>query len=819
MLVMKFGGSSVGNPEKIKNVIRIVQSRKEEYGKVVVVCSAFSGVTDLLIQAGKLAEKCDETYLDILEKIRVRHFEAAEVLISTPDKDAVMAELADGILAVENILKGVFLLGEIPAKSLALLSSYGERLSCFIISAAMRTIGMSSMYVNAIQLVKTDSAYLSAKVDFETTNRNIFRFMEKLNAVPVVTGFIGMDTNGHVTTLGRGGSDFTASIFGAALKAQLIEIWTDVDGVLTADPRKVDQAFTIPELSYREAMELSHFGAKVIYPPTILPALVKKIPLCIRNTFRPEHPGTMISERSKAGDSLIKGISSISEIALMRLEGSGMFGEIGTAARLFGALSRKEVNIIFLTQGSSEYSICFGVAPADTLKAQEAVAQEFKYEIQNKYLQPLVTEIDKSVIAVVGENMMNVPGISAKMFKALGKNGINVKAIAQGSSELNITAVIDKHDEAKALNALHEIFFKSDLHSINLFIVGPTGLIGSTLIQQIRNQTEFLAKHKNIEINVTGMINSRRMLIASNGIDLQDWKEELNNRGESAQLGKFIDDIIKLNFANSVVVDCSASKLVTEHYEKLLHKSISIVTPNKIANTLSLNKYNGLREVARRNNAKFLYETNVGAGLPVINTLHSLLNSGDEILRIEAVLSGTLSYIFNNFSGEVSFSDIVLKAKEQGYTEPDPRDDLSGLDVARKALILSRELGVDMELEDIAVENLVPENLREVDVNAFLKQLPEANDKYEALKKAAEASGQVLRYMAVIENGNVQIVLKPVDIRHPFYHLSGSDNMIVFTTARYKNNPLVVKGPGAGAEVTAAGVFAEIISIGNYMAN
>lgn len=819
MLVMKFGGSSVGNPEKIKNVIRIVQSRKEEYGKVVVVCSAFRGVTDMLIQAGKLAEKCDASYLDILEQIRTRHFEAAEALIDTPDKDAVMAELADGIESVGNILKGVFLLGEIPDKSLALLSSYGERLSCFIISAAMRTVGMSSMYVNAIQLVKTDSTYLSAKVDFETTNRNIFRFMEKLNAVPVVTGFIGMDGNGHVTTLGRGGSDFTASIFGAALKAQLIEIWTDVDGVLTADPRKVEQAFTIPELSYREAMELSHFGAKVIYPPTILPALVKKIPLCIRNTFRPEHPGTLISEKSKAGDSLIKGISSISEIALMRVEGSGMFGEIGTAARLFGALSRKEVNIIFLTQGSSEYSICFGVAPADTLKAQEAVAQEFKYEIQNKYLQPLVTEIDKSVIAVVGENMMNVPGISAKMFKALGKNGINVKAIAQGSSELNITAVIDKHDEAKALNALHEIFFKSDLHSINLFIVGPTGLIGSTLIQQIRNQMDFLAKNKNIEINVTGMINSRKMLIASNGIDLQDFKEELNNKGENALLGKFIDDIIKLNFANSVVVDCSASKQVTEHYEKLLHKSISIVTPNKIANTLSLNKYNSLREVARRNNAKFLYETNVGAGLPVINTLHSLLNSGDEILRIEAVLSGTLSYIFNNFSGDVSFSDIVLKAKEQGYTEPDPRDDLSGLDVARKALILSRELGVDMELEDIAVENLVPQNLREVDVTTFLQQLPEANEKYEALKKAAEASGQVLRYMAVIENGNVQIVLKPVDIRHPFYHLSGSDNMIVFTTARYKNNPLVVKGPGAGAEVTAAGVFAEIISIGNYMAN
>jgi aspartokinase/homoserine dehydrogenase 1 len=817
MLVMKFGGSSVGNPERIRNVIRIVQSRKEQYGKVVVVCSAFSGITDLLIKAGKLAEAKDKYYLKVLQEIRKRHLDAAEELISTSDKDAVMAELEDGIAAVENILKGVFLLGELPAKSLALLSSYGERISCFIISAAMRSEGLSSTYVNAIQLVRTDSNYLSAKVDFDVTNRNIHRFMEKMSSVvPVVTGFIGMDKKGNVTTLGRGGSDFTASIFGAALKAQLIEIWTDVNGVLTADPRKVDQAFTIPELSYREAMELSHFGAKVIYPPTILPALLKKIPLGIKNTFQPEEKGTIISERAKAGESLIKGISSISEIALMRLEGGGMFGEIGTAARLFSALSRKEVNIIFLTQGSSEYSICFGVAPQDTLKAQEAVAQEFKYEIQNKFLQPLVTEI---VIAVVGENMMNVPGISAKMFKALGKNGINVKAIAQGSSELNITAVIDKHDEAKALNALHEIFFKSDLNSINLFLVGPTGLIGSTLLQQIHNQKEFLARQKNIEINVIGMINSRKMLFASNGVELADWKELLHKKGEHAQLGKFFDEVIKLNFANSVVVDCSASKLVTEHYEKLLHKSISIVTPNKIANTLSLAKYNGLREAAKRSNSKFFYETNVGAGLPVINTLHALLNSGDQILKIEAVLSGTLSFIFNNFSGDIRFSEIVLKAREMGYTEPDPRDDLSGLDVARKALILSRELGVDMELEDIKVENLVPEHLREVDVVHFMQQLPEADEKYEALKKAAESAGQVLRYMAVIENGKVEIVLKPVGINHPFYHLSGSDNMIVFTSARYKNNPLVVKGPGAGAEVTAAGVFAEIITIGNYMAN
>jgi len=819
MLVMKFGGSSVGSAEKIKNVINIVRSRKEEYGKVVVVCSAFGGITDQLIKAGHLAEEGNLTYKDVLQAIKTRHLDIAHEVITVADKQAVIDEVEEGLQAVDNLLQGVFLLGDLPDKSHALLSSYGERISCFIISAAMRSEGISSMYVNASQLVKTDSNFLSAKVDFETTNRQITRFMETLNAVPIVTGFIGIDAKGHITTLGRGGSDYTAAIFGAALKAELIEIWTDVDGVLTADPRRVEQAFTVPQLSYREAMELSHFGAKVIYPPTILPALVKKIPLAIRNTFKPEHPGTLITEKSTKSENLIKGISSISEIALMRLEGSGMFGVVGTAARLFTALSRMSVNIIFLTQGSSEHSICFGVAPGDAATAQDAVMQEFKYEMQNKFLQPLVCEMRNSVIAVVGENMMNVPGISARLFKALGKNGINVKAIAQGSSELNITAVIDKNDEAKALNALHEIFFRSDLHSINLFIVGPTGLIGSTLIQQILKQKESLKQQMAMEINVTGMINSRKMLINSNGIDLENWESELAEKGSPAQLGKFMDDLIKLNFANTVVVDCSASKLVTEYYERLLLKSISIVTPNKIANTLSLDKYNNLRHLAKVNNSKFLYETNVGAGLPVINTLHSLLNSGDRILKIEAVLSGTLSYIFNNFHGDAKFSEVVINAKAQGYTEPDPRDDLSGLDVARKALILSREIGVDMELDDISVENLVPEALRSLDVKTFMERLSEADAVYEQMKKAAAADGKVLRYMAVIENAAVNIVLKPVDMSHPFYHLSGSDNMIVFTTERYKNNPLVVKGPGAGAEVTAAGVFAEIISFGNYMAN
>lgn len=821
MKVLKFGGTSVGSNENIKRIIGIVRKEKEQGEDVVLVCSAFSKVTDQLINAGKLAEKKDNTtYLEIFDSFRERHRMAIEELITdTEVKHVMLEEFIESMARVEDILKGINLLGELSDKTLAQLVSYGERFSAFIVAGALKSAGLNGIYVNATKLVRTDSNFLSAKVNFEKTNKSILDFFETVHGIAVVTGFIGYDEHGNVTTLGRGGSDYTAAIFGAALKADAIEIWTDVDGVLTADPRRVEQAFTIPTLSYKEAMELSHFGAKVIYPPSIQPAYIKNIPLIIKNTFNPEHPGTYVSKDSGKSNNEIKGISSISDIAVLRMEGTGMVGVVGIASRLFGCLSRSGINIIFLTQGSSEHSICFGIVPGEIKKAQKSVEEEFRYEIQNRQIAPLVVETNNSIIAVIGENMSKVPGVSAKMFKALGKNGINVNAIAQGSSELNITAVIDRHNEAKALNALHEIFFESDVHSINIFLVGPTGLIGKTLLKQISNQFEYLKKEKSIQINVTGIINSKKMLIDSNGIDLENWESILDTNGEKSDLENYTNKIIDLNFANAVFVDCSASKHVVEFYEKLLKKSISIVTPNKIANTLSQEKYVRLRELAKKSNARFMYETNVGAGLPVIGVLQSLMNSGDKILKIEAVLSGTLSFIFNTYKGDLKFSDVVLDAKAKGYTEPDPRDDLSGLDVARKALILSRDSGAQMELSDIKVENLVPENLREVDVKTFLERLPEVDAAYETIKKDAESKGNVLRYMAVIENGTAKIELKQVDNKHPFFNLSGSDNMIVFTTERYKNNPLVIKGPGAGAEVTAAGVFAEIISIGNYMAN
>jgi len=585
--------------------------------------------------------------------------------------------------------------------------------------------------------------------------------------------------------------------------------------MMTADPRKVKKAFTVPQMSYEEAMELSHFGAKVIFPATMQPAMVNKIPIWIKNTFNPKFEGTVIHAESKNGK-MIKGISSMNGVSLLSLQGSGLLGVVGASMRLFATLAREQVNVILISQASSEHSICFAIENAYALRAKAAIEKEFQYEIRNEEIDEIPVETDLSIVAVVGDGMKHSPGTSGRMFSALGKNGVNVVAIAQGSSERNISAVIRQGDAAKALNALHEAFFLSDRKLLNVFLVG-TGLIGKALLNMINEQFAKLAKDNRLEVNVVAVANSRKMLFEEEGLTLNTAVDRLVKEGEDMHMQAFYDRMIALNLPNSIFVDCTSSPDVTAFYEAILSANISIVTPNKKANSASMEDYQKLKTTAFQRGAKFLYETNVGAGLPVINTMNDLLLSGDKVLRIEAVLSGTLNYIFSSFEEGTKFSDVVKEAKAKGYTEPDPRDDLNGMDVARKILILSREAGLNMELADIKVENLVPASCQgDVSIDEFMKRLEKHDGEFEALRKKAADKQQKLRYMAVLDNGVVKIQLGSVDSKHPFHSLSGSDNIILLTTERYHDRPMVIRGPGAGAEVTAAGVFADVIRIGHY---
>ncbi|MFM8433334.1 MAG: bifunctional aspartate kinase/homoserine dehydrogenase I, partial [Bacteroidota bacterium] len=637
------------------------------------------------------------------------------------------------------------------------------------------------------------------------------------NDLEIITGFVAATSHNETTTLGRGGSDYSAAIFGAALGAREIQIWTDVDGVLTADPRKVRKAFTVPQMTYREAMEMSHFGAKVIHPPTILPALSKGIPLRIKNSFRPDHPGTFISTKAVSSGFLVKGISSIDDVSLITMEGSGMVGVTGISARVFGALSNARINVILITQGSSEHTITFAIKPSDAQHARRAIEYAFALELKSKLIEPLRVEEGLSVLAVIGEDMKNTPGVSGRLFQALGKNGVSIVATAQGSSELNISTVIHKADLVKSLNVIHQAFFLSGTQSLSVFLVGVTGLIGKTLLKQIDSHREYLKQAHALEINVVGLANSKKMYFNGDGINIRRANELLDQNGEKVDHGLFAERMVEMNLPHAVFVDCTSSEEVVAQYVTVLEHSISIVTPNKLANSASYKQYDLLHRIARRRNVRFLYETNVGAGLPVINTLNSLTASGDRIISIEAVLSGTLSFIFNTFREGMRFSDIVKEAREKGYTEPDPRVDLSGKDVARKLLILARETGLKLEMKDISIDQILPANcLRAKTVNDFMRELKTADPYFQAMLSKAERRRKRLRFIARLENGKASVVLKEVDDNHPFYHLSGSDNIISFLTDRYNDRPLVVKGPGAGAEVTAAGVFADIISIGNY---
>ncbi len=817
MKILKFGGSSVGNADKIKNVTNIIKQSLKENKKIAVIFSAFHKVTDELIKMSQTAADGNQEYLEMFKKLEERHISIAKQVLAVKSQSSILAQLKLNLNELEDVLHGLFLVKELSLRTQDFILSFGERLSAFIISNSLKDSNINCEFLDSRQLIKTDESFGNAKVDLELTYKNIKKYFEFHNKIQIITGFIGSTFNNETSTLGRGGSDYSASIFGAALKVKEIEIWTDVDGVLTADPKKVKKAFPLKSMTYEEAMELSHFGAKVIHPPTMQPALDKKIPIRIKNTFNPSFEGTIINGKSNSHNFSIKGISSIDEIALLRIQGGGMIGVAGIAQRIFTALAAKQINIILITQASSEHSLCIAVMPKVSGLAKKAIQEELYFEIKEKLIYEPLIEHNLSIIAVVGENMRKTPGISGKVFQALGKNGVNIVAIAQGSSELNISTVISKDDEAKALNALHDAFFLSIAKTVNLYIVG-TGLIGGTLLNQINNQADFLAKEYLLNVKVIGLANSRKMLINSNYIDSSDWKGPLFDKGSKTNLDVFIDEMKKLNLPNSIFVDCTASDKVVARYKEILDSSISIVTPNKKANSSSFKYYQELKTAALKHNVRFLYETNVGAGLPILSTIKDLVSSGDKVLKIEGILSGTLSFIFNSFTKGKAFSQIVREAKAKGYTEPDPREDLKGQDVARKLLILARETGSSLELEDIKVDNLVPKNARQSkSVEDFFKKLELSDDYFETKRKTAEQKGHAIRYIARLEKNEAKITLQEVSKDHPFYSLSGSDNILALTTKHYQDRPIVIKGPGAGADVTAAGVFSDIIRTANFL--
>lgn len=814
MKVLKFGGTSVGSVESISKLLQIIEKEQCGSGMPVVVLSAMSGVTNLLSEMANKAER-GIAFIDDLKNLEERHFHMIKELLAVSKQNPVFTKLRILFNELEDILQGVMILQELTPRTRDLILSYGERCSAFMISKIAGQKHDDDLFVSAADLIKTDSNYGQARVNMELSELLIRDFyLKNQDKIIFITGFIASNEDDRITTLGRGGSDYTAAIIASALNAEEIEIWTDVNGMMTADPRMVKKAFSLPELSYTEAMELSFFGAKVIYPPTMIPAFLKKIPIVIRNTFEPEFLGTVIRQNCENSNLAIKGISSINDISIINIEGSGMVGKAGFSGRLFSLLAREQINIILITQSSSEHSITFAIHPADAEKAHQLIVQEFELELLAKKMEAPVFEQNLSVLAIVGENMKQTPGISGKLFHALGRNGINVRAIAQGSSEYNISVVIARADLNKGLNAVHDAFFVNLNKTLHLFCVG-TGNIGATLFRQLLAHQEFLQKHNGLQIKVVGISNSRKMIFYEEGIDFENWEELLQNCGEKADLSNFVQKMKEMNLPNCVFADNTASIQPIAFYHEIFSSNISIVTCNKIGNSGSLDQYKLFRDTARLHGVDFFYETNVGAGLPIVKTLKDLMLSGDRLLSIEAILSGTISYIFNNYKGDISFHDVVKQAQEKGYTEPDPRDDLRGTDFMRKMLILARDAGYELEAEDVIIENMLPKSCLDAQsVDDFYLALKVEHTFFEDMKNKAEMDKKVLRYIGKLENGQVKISLQMVDDTHPFYALSGSDNIISFSTERYSERPMVVKGPGAGAEVTAAGVFADIVNVG-----
>lgn len=811
MQVLKFGGSSVANAENISKVVAIVL-RAIEKSPVVLVVSALGGVTDQLIQTGTLAANGNEEYKQQIKILETKHLDAVRSLLPIQEQSATLSWVKQQLNELESLCDGIFLLGELSPRIKDRLVSYGELLSSYIISARLQSMQVKQQWVDSRQLIITNDQYGNAAVNFAKTEALIRAyFKEHVCQLYVAPGFIASNELKHTTTLGRGGSDYTGAIYAAALGTATLEIWTDVSGMMTADPRLVQHPKHIERISYQEAMELSHFGAKIIYPPTIQPVMRKNIPVWIKNTFDPDAPGTIIEQKVISDNEIIRGISSINSISLLSLEGSGMIGIPGFSKRLFETLAARNINVILITQSSSEHSICVGISESDAAVAQKSIDQAFAYEIETGKVDPVKVENELSIIALVGEQMKSHPGISGKMFGVLGKNGINVRAIAQGSSEKNISAVLSAKDVKKAINVLHEVFFETTYKQLNVFIAGA-GNVGGKLIGQIQQQVNYLKEHLRLQIQVVGIANSKKMLLNDSGIQLANWKEELMNAAD-ANIHAFVQAIAERNLRNSVFVDVTANAEVAGVYSELLQKSISVVACNKIACSSSYNNYKHLKSLAREYNASFLFETNVGAGLPVIGTLNDLLRSGDKVNKIQAVLSGTLNYVFNYYDGTVSFAQIVKRAQEEGYTEPDPRLDLGGTDVMRKIMILAREAGEKIEMEDIANEYFLPASCFEGSVLDFYAEMEKQEPHFKSLYDAANAVGCKLKFVAVYDQGKAKVGLQHIPAESDFYHLYGKDNLVLFYTDRYPEQPLVIKGAGAGADVTASGVFADIIRV------
>ena len=811
MKVLKFGGTSVGSVNSILSVKKIVEAIEEP---VIVVVSALGGITDKLLATSVMASKGDVGYEREFSEIITRHLDVIEgVIPGKMQRIEVQKKVMSLLDELGNIFKGVYLINDLSAKTSDTIVSYGERISSLIVSNVIE----DAQLFDSRKFIKTIKQFNKHIVDFEQTNQLIKETFNPLPKVSLVPGFISSSTeNGEVTNLGRGGSDYTASILATALDANVLEIWTDVDGFMTANPRVISSAYVIDRLTFTEAMELCNFGAKVIYPPTIYPVYHKNIPIRILNTFNPTAPGTYISKEKvkEEGKAIIKGISSINDTCLITVQGLGMVGVIGVNYRIFKTLAKSGISVFMVSQASSENNTTFAVRNADADLAVQVLDEEFALERAQGDMNDTVAEKDLATVAIVGENMKRTPGIAGKLFGTLGSAGISVIACAQGASETNISFVIKLKYLRKALNSIHDSFFLSQYKVLNLFIAG-VGTVGGNLLEQIRIQQPKLMEQNGLKLNVVGIANSRRALFLREGLNLENCIEELKKNGEASSPEHLVEEILKMNIFNSVFVDCTANPAVSDLYETLLNNNVSVVAANKVAASSSYSNYIKLKETARHRGVKFLFETNVGAGLPIINTMNDLRNSGDHILKLEAVLSGTLNYIFNTLSADIPFSKAILMAKEEGYSEPDPRIDLSGKDVLRKLVILAREAGYKVEQQDVQRKLFIPEKFFEGSLDEFWCKIKEVDTEFESKRQQLEAENKRFRFVAKMENGACEIGLQEVDSHHPFYELEGSNNIIMISTERYHEYPMIIKGYGAGADVTAAGVFADIISIAN----